>query len=90
MWLWSSKAHIHKFADYDHWEMGKHFDRCPPYLRVSTHFEWVLRREVNIEEEDAAFVDGAGRAQDGRHPLVYVVTLGAGAESIFKDVTVGS
>ncbi len=40
--------------------------------------ERVVVREVDVEEEDAAFVDGAGRPEDGRHPLVQVVTLRAG------------
>ena len=38
--------------------------------------EGVLRGEVDVEEEDAALVRGAGRPEDGRHPLVQVVTLG--------------
>ena len=38
--------------------------------------EGVLGGEVDVEEEDAALVRGAGRPEDGGHPLVQVVTLG--------------
>ena len=38
--------------------------------------EGVLGSEVDVEEEDAALVRGAGRPEDGGHPLVQVVTLG--------------
>ena len=38
--------------------------------------EGVLGGEVDVEEEDAALVRGTGRPEDGRHPLVQVVTLG--------------
>ena len=37
--------------------------------------EGVLGSEVDVEEEDATLVRGAGRPEDGRHPLVQVVTL---------------
>ena len=38
--------------------------------------EGVLGGEVDVEEEYAALVRGAGRPEDGGHPLVQVVTLG--------------
>ena len=38
------------------------------------------RGEVNVEEENASLVHGAGRAENGGDPLKEVVTLGAGAE----------
>ena len=38
--------------------------------------EGVLGGEVDVEEEDATLVRGAGRPEDGGHPLVQVVTLG--------------
>jgi len=41
--------------------------------------EGVVCGEVDIEKEDTALVHGAGRTQDGRHPLVQVVALGPGA-----------
>ena len=31
---------------------------------------------MDVEEEDSSLVCGAGRAEDGGHPLVQVVTLG--------------
>lgn len=37
------------------------------------------RGEVNVEEENASLVHGAGRAEDGGDPLKEVVALGAGA-----------
>lgn len=37
----------------------------------------VLCGEVDVEEEDAAFVHGAGGAKDGGGPLVQVISLGA-------------
>ena len=40
--------------------------------------ERVLRREVQVQEEDAALVHRPGRTQDRRHPLVNVVALGPG------------
>jgi len=40
--------------------------------------EGVLRREVYVEEEDAALVDGSGWSQDGGDPLVQIVALGSG------------
>lgn len=38
--------------------------------------EWIVLRESDVEEEDATVVGGVGRTHDGRHPFVYVVTLG--------------
>ena len=40
--------------------------------------EGVLWREVNVEEEDASFVDGARWTENRRYPLVQIVALGAG------------
>ena len=37
------------------------------------------RGEVNVEEENASLVHGAGRAEDGGDPLKEVVALRAGA-----------
>ena len=34
---------------------------------------------MDVQEEDAAFVDGSGRAENGGDPLVDVVALGPGA-----------
>ena len=42
-------------------------------------FEGVVWREGDVQEEDAALVHGARRSQDGRPPLVDVVSFGAGA-----------
>ena len=53
-------------------------DPCPE--RHLGRLERVLGRKVDVKEEHAAFVHRAWRAQDGRNPLVNVVTLGAGAE----------
>ena len=51
-------------------------------MTVITHLgrlEGILRREVQVKEEDAALVHRTGRAQDRRHPLVDVVALRTGA-----------
>ena len=47
--------------------------------------EGVLWREVDVQEEDAALVDGAGRAEDGGDPLVDVVTLRSGAGNEIEE-----
>ena len=62
-------------------------------VKVGTYFGWferILVCEVNIEEEDAALIDGARRPEDRRHPLVQVVALGSSAgnktvESVFLN-----
>ena len=44
-------------------------------------FEGVFICEMHIEEEDAAFVHRTRWSQDGRHPLVQVVSLWPSTES---------
>jgi len=41
--------------------------------------ERVLWREVDVQEEDSAFVDGTRRSKDGGDPLIEVVSLGPSA-----------
>lgn len=38
--------------------------------------EGVVRAEVDVQEEDASFIDGARRAKNGRDPFVEVIALG--------------
>ena len=40
---------------------------------------------MDVQEEDAALVDGAGRAEDGGDPLVDVVTLRSGARNEIEE-----
>lgn len=42
-------------------------------------FKRILGRKVNVQEENAAFVDGTRGPQNGRHPFVDVVPFGTGA-----------
>jgi hypothetical protein len=46
--------------------------------RYLGRLERIVLRERDVQEEDATLVRRSGRAHDGRHPLVNVVTLGTG------------
>lgn len=45
-------------------------------------FEWVVWRERDVQEEDASLVHGARGSQDGRPPLVDVVSFRASAREL--------
>jgi len=45
-------------------------------------FEGVVGGEGDVQEEDSSLVHGARGSQDGRPPLVDVVSFGAGAGRI--------
>ena len=50
--------------------------------------EGILGGEVDVQEEDSSLVHRPRRAQNGGHPLIDVVALGAGAETQITGKTI--
>lgn len=49
-------------------------------------FEGVVRCEGDVQEEDSALVNGARGAQDGRPPLIDVVSFGTSTVGAVRKI----